>query len=223
MLTKKNPTGEQLLADVAFRRLEEMIVTRRLVPGTMVSEAQLATELNMGRTPIREALQRLRQIGFVEMQPRRGTFVSRVDVREQLELLEVRRPLEELLVRSAAIRASDDEREELERLAREILGAAEREDVPDYFRINREIHEVEARATHNAMLIATLQAIHAQSRRFWYLNVMQGQAFVEGAERHAAVASAIAAGDAPRAIEEARELMQFLERLTRSTLDAFSV
>ncbi|MBC8732862.1 GntR family transcriptional regulator [Paraburkholderia sp. UCT2] len=96
---------EQLLADVAFAQIEEMIITRRLPPGSMISESQLAVELEMGRTPVREALQRLRQIGFVDMLPRRGTLVAGVDIRQQLELLEVRRPLEELVVRMAALRA----------------------------------------------------------------------------------------------------------------------
>jgi DNA-binding GntR family transcriptional regulator len=109
---------EQLLADVAFVQIEEMIITRRLPPGSMISEGQLAVELEMGRTPVREALQRLRQIGFVEMLPRRGTLVAGVDIRQQLELLEVRRPLEELVVRMAALRATPEERTNLRRLGR---------------------------------------------------------------------------------------------------------
>src|SRR5580698_9293485 len=127
---KNTPKGEvasppeQLLADVAFAKIEEMIITRRLPPGSMISEVQLAAELEMGRTPIREALQRLRQIGFVEMHPRRGTLVSATDVRQQLELLEVRRPLEEVVAQAAARRASDPEREALRVLGEKLHHAA---------------------------------------------------------------------------------------------------
>ena len=123
---------EQLLVDVAFAQIEEMIITRRLPPGSMISEVQLSVELGMGRTPIREALQRLRQIGFVEMLPRRGTLVSGIDIRKQLELLEVRRPLEELMVRSAAVRATAEERVHLEQLAQLIIKAAEQENMDDW-------------------------------------------------------------------------------------------
>jgi DNA-binding GntR family transcriptional regulator len=215
--------GEQLLTDIAFQRLEEMIVTRRLPPGSMMSEIQLSAELGMGRTPIREALQRLRQIGFVEMHPRRGTSVCGIDTRQQLELLEVRRPLEELMVKCAAVRATAGERAVLGRLAEMILDAARREDVGEYFQANRQIHEAETSAAHNQMLSNSMQSIHAQSRRFWYLNVEQAGAFAEGAQGHARVLNGIVQGDGAEAVAATQKLMQFLERLTRSALDAFSV
>src|SRR3954447_6600810 len=87
------------LADAAFKVIEEMIVTRRLAPGAMVSESELAAELSMGRTPVREALARLEWIGFIEVHPRRGVQVPGVDVIRHLELLEVRHPLEASMVR----------------------------------------------------------------------------------------------------------------------------
>ena len=70
-----------------------MIVTRQLRPGSMISENQLSEQLGCGRTPIREALQRLKFEGFVEIHARRGVLVAPIDVVKQLELLEVRRPL----------------------------------------------------------------------------------------------------------------------------------
>ncbi|AIY41710.1 Transcriptional regulator [Collimonas arenae] len=224
---KENPKSETpnspelLLTDVAFSQIEEMIVTRRLPPGSMISEVQLAVELGMGRTPIREALQRLRQIGFVEMLPRRGTLVSGIDIRQQLELLEVRRPLEELMARSAALRATSGERTNLRRLAQAMIDAAERENMDDWIHVGREIHEAEVLATHNSMLVTSMQSIHAQSRRFWYFHIEQNRAYVEGAELHSKVLNAIAEGDSNGAATAAHELMQFIERFTRSALDIF--
>jgi DNA-binding GntR family transcriptional regulator len=219
--TADQDTGEHR-ADYAYRRLEEMIVTRQLPPGSMVSETQLAQELDIGRTPVREALARLKHMGFVETHPRRGTLVSSVDVRLQLELLEVRRPLEELVVASASVRATPAERETMTRLAVEIIEAAETGDVHRYFSANRAIHEAEVAAAHNSMLATTMQIIHAQSRRFWYVHVQQAGAFTEGAALHAAVMRAIAASDAKVAVAAAKKLMQFLDRLTRSAIDTFS-
>jgi len=212
---------EQLLVDVAFAHIEEMIITRRLPPGSMISEVQLSVELGMGRTPIREALQRLRQIGFVEMLPRRGTLVSGIDIRKQLELLEVRRPLEELMVRSAAVRATAEERVHLEQLAQLIIKAAEQENMDDWIRIGREINEAEVQATHNSMLVASMQSIHAQSRRFWYFHMVQNRGYVEGAQLHSNVLNAIVQRDADAAALAAHELMQFIERCTRSALENF--
>ncbi|WP_211441818.1 GntR family transcriptional regulator [Collimonas humicola] len=212
---------EQLLTDVAFNQIEEMIITRRLPPGSMISEVQLSVELGMGRTPIREALQRLRQIGFVEMLPRRGTLVSGIDIRQQLELLEVRRPLEELVVRCATLRATSEERAHLQILAQRMIKAAEEENMDDWIRVGREIHEAEVLATHNSMLITSMQSIHAQSRRFWYYHIGHNRAYVEGAQLHASVLNAIANEDSDAAVSAAHELMQFIERFTRSALDTF--
>ncbi|NML31820.1 GntR family transcriptional regulator [Paraburkholderia antibiotica] len=211
----------QLLVDIAFERIEQMIITRKLPPGSMISESQLAAEMDMGRTPVREALQRLRQIGFVEMLPRRGTLVAGVDIRQQLELLEVRRALEDLVVRVAALRATPEERENLKRLAQQMTIAAKRGDMEAWIQAGGEIHDAEVRATHNSMLITSMLPIHAQSRRFWYHHIVQNRAYIEGAQLHSKVLTAIADGDGDRAAAAAHGLMQFIERFTRSALDTF--
>ncbi|WP_193101723.1 GntR family transcriptional regulator [Burkholderia sp. Z1] len=218
---KPSSPPDQLLADVAFAQIEEMIITRKLPPGSMISESQLAVEMEMGRTPVREALQRLRQIGFVETLPRRGTLVAGVDIRQQLELLEVRRPLEELVAQVAGVRATPEERTHLLKLAKEMMTAAERGDTKSWIRIGGEIHHAEVYATHNSMLITSMLPIHAQSRRFWYQHIVQNRAYVEGAQLHSNVLKAIAAGDGKRATAAVQGLMQFIERFTRSALDTF--
>src|SRR3979490_2166991 len=100
------------LTDRAYRELEEMIVTLRLSPGTVLSEQALSLRLKIGRTPIREALQRLARDGLVVIMPRRGIMVSEINLRLQLRLLEVRRELERLMASLAAERASPEERRE---------------------------------------------------------------------------------------------------------------
>ena len=90
------PETEESLTERAYRALEEAIVTLALQPGEVVSEAQLSARLGIGRTPIREALQRLARERLVRILPRRGIVVAVVDVREQLRLLEVRREIERM-------------------------------------------------------------------------------------------------------------------------------
>ena len=207
------------LAEAAYRTIEELIVTRRLRPGSMISENQLSEQLGCGRTPIREALQRLKFEGYVEIHPRRGVLVSPIDVIKQLELLEVRRPLESLVVRLAAARATEDERSAMRLLADEIRAAAKAADAVRYLQATRAIHETEARAAHNSMLAASIGVIHGQSRRFWYARTEATGGFYEGSAIHAAMLAAIAAGDADRAAAGANRLLDHLERLTRSALD----
>ena len=105
------------LTDRAYRELEEMIVTLQLSPGTVLSEQALALRLRIGRTPIREALQRLARDGLVVIMPRRGIMVSEINLRLQLRLLEVRRELERLMASLAAERATPEERREFAELA----------------------------------------------------------------------------------------------------------
>jgi DNA-binding GntR family transcriptional regulator len=212
------PQGARSLAEAAYETIEEMIVTCALKPGAMISESHLCGELAMGRTPIREALARLRQIGFVEVHHRRGVLVSRVDVIRHLELLEVRRPLEEAVVRRAVVRAKQNDLDELRDIARDLEAAAKRGDRGGYFRLKRRIHEIEVRAAHNPVLSETMQALHAQSRRFWY-TYEPTESFTHGARLHAAIARHVYRRDAKGAAKAVAALFEFLERLTRAALE----
>lgn len=218
-MTDRPTEAGDSLAETAYRAIEELIVTRRLRPGSMISENQLSEQLGCGRTPIREALQRLKFEGYVEIHPRRGVQVAPVDVVKQLDLLEVRRPLETLVVRLAAVRATDPERATMLGLADQIRAAAKAADAVLYLQATRAIHEAEARAAHNPTLAATMAGIHGQSRRFWYARTEATGGFYEGSEIHAATLAAIADGDADRAAVSAGRLLDHLERLTRSALE----
>ena len=213
-----NGPGETL-AESAYRAIEEMIVTRRLPPGAMVSENQLSEQLGCGRTPIREALQRLRFQGYVDIHPRRGVQVSSVDILKQLEVLEVRRPLEVLVSELAAHRAHGQERTAMRALAVSIREAAASGDPVRYLQATRAIHEAEVEAARNTVLAATIGVIHGQSRRFWFAQTESSGTFTEGSAIHVEKLEAIAAGDVTAAATAAHHLLDYLERLTRGALD----
>jgi DNA-binding GntR family transcriptional regulator len=99
---------DETLTDRAYRLIEELIVTLALPPETILSEQSLAQRLAIGRTPIREALQRLARDGLVVILPRRGILVSQINLKTQMRLLEVRRELERLMARGAAEGATQD-------------------------------------------------------------------------------------------------------------------
>lgn len=206
------------LAELAYTQIEEMIVTRRLAPGAMISENQLGEELGMGRTPVREALARLKLIGFVEVHPRRGVLVSGVDVIRHLELLEVRRPLEERIARSAAERATSEDLAAIGRHAADLAAAAARADRIGYFRAKRLLHQAEVQAAYNQVMTMTMGALHAQSRRFWY-TYEPTDSFAEGARLHGEVAARLVARDGEGAVRGVAALFAFLDRLTRAALD----
>lgn len=206
------------LSDVAFEAIEEMIVTRRLAPGAMVSENEIAAELAMGRTPVREALARLEWIGFVEVHPRRGVQVTSVDVIRHLELLEVRRPLESSIVRHVVERATPADLDELRSLTRALNEAATERDRDRYFQIKRKLHETAVRASYNHVLTQTMRNLHAQSRRFWF-TYEPTESFPEAAEHHGAIVAHIVNRDTDAAVAAVEALFAFLERLTKRALD----
>ena len=193
------------IAETAYLRIEEMIVTRALPPGSMISENRLAEELGCGRTPIREALQRLKLEGFIEIHPRRGALV-------------VRLPLELLMSRLAIRRATKAERSEMLRLAAVIRQAAATGNRSLYLTTNRAIHEIRTAAAHNGMLAQTARGVLALSRRFWHAYIEDTDSFTEAADLHAKILTAIAESSEERAVEATQGFIDFLDRLTRRAL-----
>ena len=206
------------LTDRAYAEIEELIVTLRLAPGAPVSEAELSGRLGIGRTPIREALQRLARERLVEIYPRRGIFVTDINVASQLRLLETRRELERLIARSAARRATDDERARFRALAAAFEAAAKANDDVTFMRIDRDFNVLCSSAAHNEFAAGAMSLLHSRSRRFWYLHYKQAADMPLTAKLHADIARAIAAGDAERAAKASDRLLDTIEKFTRNTV-----
>jgi DNA-binding GntR family transcriptional regulator len=194
-------------------------VTLKLAPGAVVSEAELSERLGIGRTPIREALQRLARERLVNILPRRGIVVSEINVKSQLRLLEVRRELERLISRSAARRATDQEREQFRRLAANFGKSAKANDDVAFMRTDREFNSLQAAATHNEFAIGAMGLMHGLSRRFWYIHYKQAADMPLTAKLHADIARAIADGDEDRAGKATDKLLDVIEKFTRLTTD----
>ena len=196
-----------------------MIVTLKLAPGAAVSEAELSQVLDIGRTPIREALQRLARESLVSILPRRGILVTEINVKRQLRLLEVRRELERLIARSAARRATEAERERFLELAGLFEKSARVNDDVTFMRTDREFNTLCSSASHNEFAAGAMSLMHSLSRRFWYIHYKQAADMPLTAKLHADIARAIAAGDGARAAKAADKLLDAIEKFTRDTTD----
>lgn len=208
----------QSLSDRAYGEIEEMIVTLRLAPGCAISESELSAHLGIGRTPIREALQRLARERLVSIFPRRGIIVTEINVASQLRLLETRRELERLIARSAARRATDDERERFRALAAAFEAAAKANDDVTFMRIDRDFNVLCSAASHNEFAAGAMSLMHSLSRRFWYLHYKRAADMPLTAKLHADIARAIAGGDEERAAKASDRLLNLIEKFTRSTV-----
>ncbi|MTI10794.1 GntR family transcriptional regulator [Curvivirga aplysinae] len=208
---------KEKLADQAYRKLEEMIVTLKLRPGSILSEPDLCERLEIGRTPVREALQRLSTDRLISIQPRRAMIVSEVSASEMLRVLEVRRPLELLIGELAANRADEQERASLERVAAEIAKAAEDHDVDEFMRADKRFDIILGEASRNHYAFKSCMPLQSMSRRFWYY--YQGQSELNtSAQMHRAMMLAIASGEVEKVKSTITEFMDYLETAVRKVL-----
>ena len=210
----------QSLTDRAYAELEEMIVTLKLAPGTGVSEAELSNHLGIGRTPIREALQRLARERLVVILPRRGIIVSDINVGRQLRLHEVRRELERLIARTAARRATREQRARFRELARLFEKSARVNDDITFMRTDREFNLLCSSAAHNEFAAGAMSLMHGLSRRFWYIHYQEAADMPLTAKLHADIARAIAAKDEERAADASDKLLDAIEKFTRDTVSS---
>jgi DNA-binding GntR family transcriptional regulator len=157
------------LADRAYLRLREEIIGVALPPGTLLREDELTRRLGVGRTPVREAVQRLDRDGFVTVIPRRGTLVSEINITDLAGIYEVRAHLESWAARLAAERAGEQERAEAEALLAELEALAPGARYQDLLTLDRRIHRFAYRCAQNAHLAETLDQYHNLSLRI--LNV----------------------------------------------------
>jgi DNA-binding GntR family transcriptional regulator len=195
------------LADKAYHEIRGLIVSLELAPGALIDERELIERLEIGRTPVREALRRLAHERLVEVYPRRGMFVTGVDVRELARLSEVRELLEPEAARLAAERATDTDREQLSLLMTELdVGGSELMD------LDERIHRAVYRAAHNDLLEATLEQYYVLALRIWSMALDRSHELEEAVEAHRALLEAIQAGDGERAADTMRSHVQDFEQ-----------
>lgn len=203
----------QSLADKAYHEIRDLIVSLELAPGAVIDERDLIERLGIGRTPVREALRRLAHERLVEVYPRRGMFVTGVDVRQLARLSEVRAVLEPEAARLAAERATEADRVELERLLVELdAGGAE------LMELDERIHHAVYRAAHNDLLEATLEQYYALALRIWMLALERTQGLEEAVEAHRDLVEAIRDGDGERAAQTMRDHVENFEHAMHRVL-----
>ena len=217
-LEPKDATGKRSLTERAYHELEELIATLKLKPGEVLSETGLAEQLGIGRTPVREALQRLAIEGMVVVLPRRGILVSEINVSRQLQLIEVRRELERLVARTAARRASEAERRAFAELADALEAAASTDDDIGFMRLDKEFNAMTVAACRNQVAASAMRQIQGLSRRFWYRHYQEALDLPRCVRLHKGVAEAIAAGDEVVAVAASDSLVDYIEEFARATV-----
>jgi len=201
-----------LAADRAYVAIRGLIVSLALPPGAVIDERELMRRLGLGRTPVREALRKLAQEQLVEVFPRRGMFVTGVDVRDLARISEVRTALEPEAARLAAERATDEERQQLADLSDEIARGG------DLMGLDERIHRAIYAAAHNDLMEKTLGEYYVLALRIWMLALDRAEDLEEAVEAHRDLIQAIIVADGDRAADLMRDHVENFERAMREVL-----
>jgi DNA-binding GntR family transcriptional regulator len=205
------------LADMAFEAIKEKILKLYFLPGQYLNEGALCALLNMGRTPVHQALQRLQHEGLVEVMPRKGVIVQPGSISEILKILDSRATVEAELARNAAERAAPKDAEELKALARAGATNGKTSELDSFIGADRAFHRKFAELAENPVLSDFARSLHERSIRYWYLHLWQTLDDKATIKQHTAIADAIARRDADAAAEAVRSHIESLRtRLMRA-------
>ena len=208
-----------LVAERAYLQLRDRIVTLRLAPGTVLREDELMAQMDIGRTPLREAVKRLALENLVAVQPRRGTFVSGVEAADIVNITEVRVELEGYAAELAAARMDGEARAAAAALLHEVEELSRPEDQDWLMRFDERIHRFTWEVCGNPYLIETLERYFTHSLRIWYLVLDRISGLDHAVHDQTRLLEALLDGDAAAARAVMREHILAFER---DILAAFS-
>ena len=214
---------DKSLSDLAYEELVKRITRLELLPGTVLAERSLVEELGIGRTPVREALQRLAIEGLVVHRLNRGMFVSEVGITEIQEIYEFRSIIDGSACRLAAMRATTAQSDSLMQIHHALVAATEQDDIDAYVDANRDFYKVLANSVRNTFISETIPRIMNLHLRLWFLISERLGSWHSIAQAHEVmtrdVAQAIAARDADRAEQAMKSYIAQRHEDLRQVLD----
>ena len=207
------------LREVVYETLREAIKTGSLTPGERLMEIQLAEELGVSRTPVREAIRKLELERFVVMIPRRGTYVANLSLKDINEVFEIRAAVDGLAAGLAAERITEEELEQLERLLVEIADHIEQHDNEKIVATDEAFHDILYRASRNERLVGIIYNLREQFTRFRSVSINYPGRLQNTLEEHRQLVEAIAQRDADLAQQKARDHIENAEQTLLLEMD----
>ena len=211
-LTKINLDNYKPLRDVVFENLRTAILEGNLKAGQRLSEVQLAEQLGVSRTPIREAIRKLELEGLVVMLPRKGAYVANMSFKDLIDVLEIRASLEGLAASLAAERRNDEDIIDLEKLAKEFETCVRETNIEGVLKTDIDFHEKIFMMANNKKLYQLITSLWEQVHRFRVTYVSDYDASLSLVEEHNKILQAIKDGDSELAKKYATEHIELAEQ-----------
>lgn len=191
------------LRELVYQELKQKILTGEIASQTRLMEIDLAEKMNVSRTPIREAIKQLEEDGLVTVEPRRGAYVSRISIKDMLDVFEVREDLEGLATELAAQRIREEEKHDLLKLTREYEMAVERSSKDEMVELDESFHKFVVKCSGNTTLIHMVNEVQELSLRFRYIYYNDFSVYEAMPAQHRRIAEAICNGESKEARIEA--------------------
>ncbi len=201
------------LRELVYEELKHRILVGEINPGTRMMEVDLANDLGVSRTPIREAIRNLEKEGLVTIEPRRGAYASRMETKDVIDILQVRQEMEGFAAALAAARMTPAQKEKLEGVNAEYTKAVETGVTADMVRLDSDFHRIIVEVCDNPVLLRMITQLQEMVLRFRYLYYEDQERAKEQPAAHQFIIDALASGDAETARKAARDHIDDLKTL----------
>ncbi len=206
--------NHRLLREVVYEELKKQILAGSITPGMRMMEVELAEDMGVSRTPVREAIRKLEKEGLVTIEPRKGAYASDISVKDMVDVLEVREELEGLSASLAASRITEEELARLKSLTEGYAAAIKENDMENMIHYDELFHKAIVKSSGNKTLIQFSESVQELALRFRYLYYDKFSLYGSMASEHMNIIEAIASGDEVRARQTAdshvRKLKDFI-------------
>ena len=202
------------LREIVYEELKREILVGEIAPGTRMMEIELADEMGVSRTPVREAIRKLEKEGLVTIEPRKGAYASDVSIKDMVDVLEVREDLEAMAAAMAAQKVNEDEKQALIEATLEYKEAVESERTEDIIRCDEKFHQLIVNCSGNKTLVQLFSQVQELALRFRYLYYDDFSRYERMPMEHREIEEAILSGDYEKARvaagEHVKKLKQFV-------------
>lgn len=187
------------LREVVYDELKRQILIGEIQPGTRMMEVELADDMGVSRTPIREAIRKLEKEGLVTIEPRRGAYASDICIKDMIDVLEVRQFLEGMAAGMAASNITEDQKQELEKVTEKYKKAIEAEDTDEIIKYDELFHKLIVNASGNQTMVQIVSQVQELALRFRYIYYDDFSRYKSMPAEHMSIEDAIFSGDSLKA------------------------
>ncbi|MCI7146843.1 MAG: GntR family transcriptional regulator [Candidatus Fimisoma sp.] len=204
------------LREIVYEELKRQILVGEIAPGTRMMEVELAEDMGVSRTPVREAIRKLEKEGLVTIEPRRGAYASDISIKDMVDVLEVRQMLEGMAASMAAQKVTEEEKLDFVEANSAYKNAVKKGNIEEIIRYDELFHQLIVSYSGNKTLNQLLSQVQELALRFRYIYYDDFSRYENMPVEHEEIEEAIISGDTQKAKVVAEE---HVERLKKFVID----